>query len=349
MTPKQIIPLLCLLVLQSAAACAQATTQTDHSIGDVGQAQFDFASEDIHELSGITYLGEDRFAVVSDKGGKFGIATIDIDRKTGKIIGAKLSETRVLQGGRDIEDLAFDPSTRRLITVDEADQSFAHHDLNSGERIEAIPGPIVFKQARPNLGFESLSASPHAGSIWAANEEPLKCDGPRATQEEGALIRLQRFNHDLKPDGQFAYRVDPHRGSDNLLGRAQSGVSGLVALPNGQLIVMERELGGALLPTLRIGLYLIDTMEATDTSKLDSLVDIDVKPVAKTLLYTFNAGPANFEGITLGPKLDSGDYTLILVSDDGGGKRNPQNLLSLRIAGSLVESMKKDINRSIKD
>ncbi|MFK7788164.1 MAG: esterase-like activity of phytase family protein [Phycisphaeraceae bacterium] len=335
---KRITLLACLLLLQASIACAQTSTTELDVIRETGQGQFDFSSKKIRELSGITHLGDDQFALVSDKGGKLGTATIKIDPESGKILGASLTQTLVLQGGKDVEDLAFDPSTCLLITVDEADQSLAYHHLPSGGRIQTISAPDIFKQARSNLGFESLAVSLHTGSIWAANEEPLKKDGPRATKDAGALVRLQRFSHDLKPDGQYAYRVDAHRGSDNLIGRAQSGVSGLVALPSGQLIVMERELGGAVLPSFRIRLYLIDASEATDTSKLVALADRQINPVEKTLLYEFNAGLANFEGITLGPQLDDGDYTLILVSDNGGGTRNPQNLFSLRIAASMVES-----------
>ena len=68
------------------------------------------------------------------------------------------------------------------------------------------------------------------------------------------------------------------------------------------------------------------------------MADQDIKPVSKTLLHEFNAGSANFEGITLGPRLDNGDYALVLVSDDGGGGLNPQKLLSLRIAKRLTEA-----------
>ena len=327
----------CLLLLPASIVHAQAPAETNEVIRETGRGQFDFSSEDIRELSGITYLGEDLFAVVSDKGGKLGMASIKIDSKTGEMIGAELSQTLDLEGGKDLEDLALDPNARRLITVDEANQSIVYHDLLTGKRLEVITVPDVFKQSRSNLGFESVCVS-FAGGIWAANEEPLKHDGPRATKDEGALIRLQRFNADAKPGGQYAYCVDPHRGKDNLLKRAQSGVSGLVALPSGQLIVMERELGGPAIPTFRIRLYLVDTAGATDTSKLKSLSKHDIEPVDKKLLYEFNAGLANFEGITLGPRLDDGDYTLILVSDSGDGKRNPQNLLSLRVAGSLVDS-----------
>lgn len=327
-------------------ACVHAQAQHADAISAAEQGQVDLPSEVIGELSGITYFGDDLFAVVSDKGGKLGMATIAIDRETGEITSAKIDETIDLVGGRDIEDVAIDPTTCMLLTVDEADQSLALHHFPTGQRMQAIAVPGVFQEARANLGFESVSASLYTGSIWAANEEALKVDGPRATKNQGALIRLQRFNSAIRPVEQYAYRVDPHRGSDNIIERAQSGVSGLVALPNGELIVMERELGGAVLPSFRIRLYLVDTTDATKTSEFDALTADGITPVRKQLLFEINAGPTNFEGIALGPRLDDGDYALILVSDDGA-RLNPQRLLALRIAGDLVEASSDDSSRSV--
>ena len=341
--------ILSILLLQAATACAQTQPADTPAIQGTGQGQVGIPSDDIRELSGITYFGTDLFAVASDKGGKLGMATIKVDRKTGEILDVSIGQIIELEGGRDIEALTIDPSTCMLLTADEADQSIVLHHFPSGRRGETVEVPKVFKQARPNLGFESLSAALGAGNIWATSEEPLKVDGPRATKEAGGLIRLQRFNQDLQPTEQFAYRVDPHRGSNNLIERAQSGVTGLVALPNGGLIVMERELGGSGIPSFRVRLYLIDATNATDTSAIDALTEEKVTPVRKQLLFESNTGLANFEGITLGPQLDNGDYTLILISDDGSNQYNPQNLLSLRIPASLVEPLPKDFNASDAD
>ncbi|MEM9345648.1 MAG: esterase-like activity of phytase family protein [Planctomycetota bacterium] len=317
---------------------------------DTDQGQVGLASEDIRELSGITYFGLDLFAVVSDKGGKMGMATIKIDRETGEILEASINQVIELEGGRDLEGIAIDPSTRLLLSADEADQTINFHHFPSGKHLEPVDVPEVFKKARPNLGFESISASMWDRSIWVANEEPLKVDGPRATEEAGGLIRLQQFNHELRPIRQLAYRVEAHRGSDNLIQRAQSGVTGLVALPNGGLIVMERELGGSGIPSFRVRLYLIDPSNATDTSEINALNEENTTPVRKQLLFESNTGLANFEGITLGPQLDNGEYALLLVSDDGSNQYNPQNLMSLRISANLVDpTSPKDTNASEAD
>ena len=54
----------------------------------------------------------------------------------------------------------------------------------------------------------------------------------------------------------------------------------------------------------------------------------------KTLLWQSVFLTNNFEGITLGPKLSDGTYSVLLVSDDGAGEsRQRQDLFSLVLRG----------------
>jgi hypothetical protein len=112
----------------------------------------------------------------------------------------------------------------------------------------------------------------------------------------------------------------------------RSGVSDLLALPDGRLLVLERELGGTFIPDFRNRIYLVDFTGATDTSAISSLNSATFTGLTKTLLWEGNFANDNFEGITLGPQLANGDYSIILVSDDGGGT-NAQSLYALRISG----------------
>jgi hypothetical protein len=107
-------------------------------------------------------------------------------------------------------------------------------------------------------------------------------------------------------------------------------VSDLLVLPDGRLIVLERELGGSPLPDFRDTLYLVDFAGATDVSSLGSLASGGFTGVTKAALWTgfsFN----NYEGIALGPQLANGDYVLVLVSDNGDGISS-QSLQTLRIS-----------------
>jgi hypothetical protein len=115
-------------------------------------------------------------------------------------------------------------------------------------------------------------------------------------------------------------------------GNTNGGVVDLVALPGGQLLVLERSAGLVSFPDidLRNRIYLVDFLGATDVTGLGALTVGTYTPVAKTLLWEGLFSDDNFEGIALGPLLANGDRSLLLVSDDGSGA---QSVLSLRLTG----------------
>jgi hypothetical protein len=144
---------------------------------------------------------------------------------------------------------------------------------------------------------------------------------------------LQRFDATtMSPAGQWAYRTDAISADSPFTTAERSGVSDLLALPDGRLLVLERELGGAFVPDFRNRIYLVDFVGATDTSAIGPLGTASFAGVSKTLLWQGDFDNDNFEGITLGPQLANGDYSVILVSDDGGGT-NLQSLYALRMTG----------------
>ena len=113
----------------------------------------------------------------------------------------------------------------------------------------------------------------------------------------------------------------------------RSGLVDLLALPDGQLLTLERELGG-FIPLYRTRIYLVDLNAATDVSAVPSLEASGFMPVAKTLLWQGFFTSTNYEGITLGPVLHDGSSSLILVSDDGQGQLGQlQTLFSLKLSG----------------
>ena len=103
----------------------------------------------------------------------------------------------------------------------------------------------------------------------------------------------------------------------------RSGVSDLCALEDGTLIVLERELSRkGVAPAYRVRLYAVRprTIAAFDVER----------PVAKKLLFGADTGSANYEGVCLGPRLENGDRTLVMVSD--GGDTDDERLYSLRMS-----------------
>lgn len=316
---------LLLASLTSPIAAQPAITST-------GQGAVDFSSTSIGELSGITFLGGDQFIVVSDTNNSFAPATISIDPATGQIVSSELATAVSLAGVADLEGVAYDPRDGSILVAAEANQTITRFDPDTAALLGPIAVPAVYGNARGNFGLESLSLDPIGYGLWTANEEALTGDGPISSQTAGTTVRLQRFDAAGNPSAQYAYLTDPHTGNNNILNRAQSGVADLLALPTGDLLVLERTLGGSFLPSLRNRIYLIDPENATDTSDLATLDGQVYTAVAKTQLTQIDAGSINYEGIALGPRLDNGDYALVLVSDDGA-TGNPQRLLTLRISG----------------
>jgi hypothetical protein len=134
------------------------------------------------------------------------------------------------------------------------------------------------------------------------------------------------------PISQWAYLTDPIPGDTLRPGRdvEASGVSELVALPDGALLVLERAYGAV---GTRSRLYEVDFSGATDTTALPGLAGAPVAPVRKTLLWERVFPDANFEGAALGPGLDSGARSLVLISDNGHALRQVLYALVLRRRG----------------
>jgi hypothetical protein len=215
----------------------------------------------------------------------------------------------------------------------EARSKIVGFDLD-GDATFKVEVPAIFRETRQNKSLESLAWSEERHEMWTANEDALNCDGPVSSREQGSLVRLQKFDGNLSPAAQFAYRTEP---SLIRVGNQGTGVTDLALLPSGELLVLERVL------TLGfcVRIFSVDFAGATDISKVESLKDADeVVPVKKTLLYEQFTATHNFEGMTLGPVLADGSRSMLLVADNGGEKTHHFIPLRLREEKKVVEEKK---------
>lgn len=192
-------------------------------------------------------------------------------------------------------------------------------------------------------------------NLWTIPESTLRKDGESATPQNGEANKLRLMRIDIGHlkgiDAQhlegigvlmqnsddsdsvnvggkhfmeaYAYRMDKPTTNK----KAETyvmGVSELCVLPDGQLLVLERE---AFIPKMKLGafckckLYLINPLqenpypieqpfcEATPYINKHLLLEW------KTGLSVFDRSFANYEGMCLGPKLKNGDQVVILLSD----------------------------------
>jgi hypothetical protein len=298
-------------------------------INDVGRAPIDAGGTGASELSGLTWAGGDRWYAVSDSGARLFPMTVTIDSTTGAVTSAVLDPAISLAAGTDLEGVAFAGAT--VVASDETGPALREYSLGDGSVVAAVPVPAVYSTARANYSLESLARQPGGTSLWTANEEALSVDGPISTSSAGTVVRLQKFDAALAPAGQWAYVADPHRGAIPIFNTQRSGVSDLVVLPDGQILVLERENGFSLTGPFRNRIYGVEFAGATDTSALAGLDGASYTPVTKELLWEGIFLASNFEGLALGPQLGDGSYALLMVSDDGGPAPLTQELYALRL------------------
>lgn len=353
----------------AAALLGACTSHSELRVTPVGRFDFEGGGNDdpalvAEELSGLARLRGDTYVAVSDEHACVHLLRIDVDPATGAILGAAFEGTIPLRDrtGFPLDD-GHGPADREGVVADTAAgllwiaheslgpnaglPGIAAHRLDSGFHELTVspaaePGLSVFTKMRDNRGFESLTRSPDGSEAWTASEEALTVDGPASSETQGTLVRLQRMDGAFRPLAQYAYEADPITGPITfppmLRGRQLSGVSDLLALGDGTLLVLEREFGASKegVPANRIRIYQADWKGATDVSKGEFAAGLSgraFRPVKKKRLaeIAFPLSNSNFEGIALGPRLENGDWSLILIADNHSGTQ--QALFALRLNG----------------
>lgn len=295
--------------------------------------------------SGITALGNGNYAVVSDKEPQDGFFLFHIAQNamTGAVEGVRLEgfkgnpNPRLDSKGisaRDTEGIAYYPAAKTLFISGEGDQAIWEYDLEgrpTGRQMR-VPGIMAADKIVPNYGFEALAYDAHSHCFWTVTESTLPADGAAAgPKHPGAqnLLRLQSFDEDLQPLAQYAYRMD--RGIREDFGQTYVfGVPAVTALPDGRLLVLEREANisrGYLSSWVRCKLFEVNPVEAyridssTELKTLDGNRFMTKKLLADftTRLTPFNLSFANYEGMCLGQTLADGRRTLLLISDSQAG------------------------------
>ena len=203
-----------------------------------------------HELpagnySGICPIGNNRYAVVDDKAAEDGfyVFRIDIDSVKGRITDIE-NEGYRSSGlpNRDMEGICYCPTTQTVFISGEDDNEVYEYRLDGQRTGRQLAMPPEFKKASKNYGLEALTYDAHRHLFFTTSEQPLPGD---------TLLRIQAFGDDLQPHEQYLYRPDePDMGKRGRPGGGLHGVSGMCALDDGRLLVMERQIR---VPKMKIG------------------------------------------------------------------------------------------------
>lgn len=300
--------------------------------------------------SGIAHLHDDIYAVVSDKSDSalYFNFRILVNPKTGELeqvenlgfterTDGALNDGKFWQGqekGFDHEAIVKASDSTLVITSEGYCRLKEYPVLPTSVNAPKISYQQNLWESRwpssdfyPNYNFESLAFDSVRQYLWTIPESTLRKDGQPATPQNGLTnqLRLMRFDwgKNSRYMATYAYQMDQpstHKKADIYV----MGVSELCALPDGQLLVLERE---AFIPKIKIGafckckLYQINPLNSEEFSMKENFSS-DTPFLKKRLLAEWKTGLslskrsfANYEGMCLGPKLEDGSQVVILLSD----------------------------------
>ena len=273
--------------------------------------------------SGLTPLGDDRYAVVDDKSATSGfhIFTIRLNPRTGKV--EHVSSTPLLGSPdsiakTDCEDIVFCPKDSTLFIAQEGISTIAQYNMDgtSTGRLLRLPPFFDRGKIRHNASFEALAYDTASRRFFFTTEMPLKGDS----------LHLIAVSDSPYP---IPYRMDSPEFKRDVKYYAH-GISAMTVMPDAKLLVMERELsippryvGGK----CRIKVYDIPLHSPSKIEGVDAKQTGAYDSHSKRLLFSFTThisrlNYANYEGMCLGPTLEDGRQTLLLINDSQGGVKN---------------------------
>ncbi|MCP3799481.1 esterase-like activity of phytase family protein [Allokutzneria sp. A3M-2-11 16] len=260
-------------------------------------------------------------------------------------------------GATDPEDIRIDPWTGNYLWTSEGDRITgekpvlvdptvlaAHKDGRFARALPLAPNLKMSAQEvgpRRNAVLEGLTFAAGGALVVSSMEGPLFQDGPEATLTDGALSRItvqDRFAGRVL--SQYAYPLDKVHAAPNPAGGFfVNGVDAILAVNQydpTKFLVMERSFSTGAAPANSIRIYEVDTSGATDVKQVGSLKgDKQVKPVRKKLLVDLASlklsAVDNVEGMSWGPRLPTGERTLVLVSDDNFAKNQVTQVIALAV------------------
>jgi hypothetical protein len=260
------------------------------------------------------------------------------------------------QGGEvpDFESINIDPLDSSIWYTSEGDRSLGinpsvNHATSDGKHLTTLPLPKLYNVSpreeigpRNNNVFEGSTFSTDGQSFWVSLEGPLYQDGPSPTIDSGAVSRITQYDRSGNVLAEYAYPIDQIPAAPGPGRTADNGVTEILAVNDHKFLTIERagvpDENGIFKNYIR--LYEIDINGASDISNINSLKENKFKPVKKRLILDLNevglSKVDNIEGISWGPKLENGNDSIVLVSDNNFNSTQVTQFLAFEVMSKKV-------------
>ncbi|MDT0295599.1 esterase-like activity of phytase family protein [Mesonia ostreae] len=244
----------------------------------------------------------------------------------------------------DLEDFMITPTEKDFIVVSEGsinnakDPSILQYN-QQGKLINKYDIPSQFKahsesKPRNNGVLEGITVSTDQQGFWVANELPLEADGPKPKlYGTKSPVRFTYYDFEnTKPQKQFTYPLGRIRKIP-FLPFYLNGLTDILALDKNRFLVLERAFSagrGRKAHNVHIYEYVVYESENTlDKKSVRGLAKpnteknlvLDLEDIRKFLT---NNTIDNLEGFCYGPRLENGNKTLLLISDNNFSSFMPQ-------------------------
>lgn len=283
--------------------------------------------------SGITHIDSNLYAVIDDKSSAEGfyLFHIEMDLNTGKVL--HIDSSPLIHPANpdkasvyaDCEDIVYVPATKTVFISHEATARVKEYTLDgqlTGRGLH-IPTFMNLDHQQDNGGFEALAYNPKSQTFWLTTENSLKADS--MVFDRGGmphqLLRIVEFDKDLTSTHQYPYLMEEPQLHTEVKYYTH-GVPAMTALPDGRLLVMEREL--SIPPDYLGGKSQIRIFVVNPSNHKPATTPLNKKEVASftTHIKVGKLNYANYEGMCLGPTLTDGRQTLLLINDSQAGAGN---------------------------
>ena len=270
-------------------------------------------------------------------------SVVTLKRPDGSVFGNKQT------GAPDIPDpesIRYRPDTDTLFWTSEGDKKLAidpsvREIKLDGSFIRELPTLPMFRMQpgdsgpRDNLTFEGMTLTPDGKALWVSMESARYEDGAEPTVDKvGGPLRITLYHANSgNAIRQIAYIPDAIPLKPTEKGEADNGVPEILMLDQFRMLVLERSYSPG--PGNSLRLYLIDTRDGSDVLAVPVLRDGNYTPAAKRLIINFDSLKLkkldNTEGMTFGPRLPSGNRTLVFVSDDNFRRSQINQFLAFEV------------------